>query len=47
MVCPIKSAWDLHLVFPEASLKIIPDAGHSCLEKGILSELVKACDDFS
>tara|TARA_B110000503_G_C6995107_1_gene349065 strand:- start:255 stop:389 length:135 start_codon:yes stop_codon:yes gene_type:complete len=42
MVCPIRSAWDLHLAFPEAKLKIISDAGHTCMEKGTISELVKA-----
>ena len=43
-VCPIRSAWDLHKAFPEAHLHIIPDAGHSAMEKGIMSELVAACD---
>jgi proline iminopeptidase len=44
MVCPTRSAWDLHLAFPEAKLKIIADAGHSCAEAGIISELVNATD---
>jgi proline iminopeptidase len=43
-VCPIRSAWDLHKAFPEADLHIIPDAGHSAMEKGVMSELVAACD---
>ena len=46
VVCPIKSAWDLHRAWPEAELVIVPDAGHSMKEPGILSELVKACDKF-
>ena len=44
MVCPMKSAWELHKTFPESKLKIIPDAGHTSAEDGIISELVKATD---
>ncbi len=29
MVCPIMSAWALHRAWPEAELKIVPDAGHN------------------
>jgi hypothetical protein len=29
MVCPIKTAWELHTAWPEADLRIVPDAGHS------------------
>jgi proline iminopeptidase len=47
VVCPITSAWDLHRAWPEAELKIIPDAGHSALEPGISSALVAATDRFS
>lgn len=46
VVCPMKSAWDLHRKFPEAELVLIPDAGHSCKEPGIIDALVKACDKF-
>lgn len=44
VVCPTKSAWDLHTVWPEAHLKIIPDAGHSMNEPGIKAALIAACD---
>jgi proline iminopeptidase len=47
MVCPFQSAWDLHKAWPEAQLVVVPDAGHSMKEDGILSELVQACDHFS
>jgi proline iminopeptidase len=47
MVCPFKSAWDLKKAWPEADLVVVPDAGHSMKEDGILSELVKACDRFA
>ena len=46
VVCPMTSAWDLHRAWPEADLKIIPDAGHSITEPGIIDALVKATDQF-
>lgn len=46
VVCPIMTAWDLHRAWPEADLKVIPDAGHSATEPGIISALVEATDRF-
>lgn len=46
VVCPIESAWALHKAWPEAELKIIPDAGHSAYEPGITAALVEATDSF-
>lgn len=46
VVCPMKSAWDLHRVFPEAELIVVPDAGHSMTEPGIRSALIDATDRF-
>jgi proline iminopeptidase len=46
IVCPPTSAWELARVMPQAELRLVPDAGHSALEPGILSELVQAADDF-
>ncbi|EAR84013.1 proline iminopeptidase (macronuclear) [Tetrahymena thermophila SB210] len=46
VVCPAKSAWDLKKQLKNAELKIIPDAGHSCSEPGIIDELVKATDKY-
>lgn len=43
--CPIESAWELHKAWPEAKLMIIPDAGHSALEPGILDALVRVTDE--
>ncbi|MBX9688403.1 MAG: prolyl aminopeptidase [Candidatus Obscuribacterales bacterium] len=42
VICPFKNAWDLHKAFPEASLEIIPDAGHAYDEAGILNALLGA-----
>lgn len=46
VVCPIMSAWELHRAWPEARLHIIPDAGHSISEPGIIDALVNATDEF-
>jgi proline iminopeptidase len=46
VVCPMRSAWDLHRAWPEADLRIVPDAGHSSLERGTVHELVSATDRF-
>jgi len=46
VVCPMMSAWELHRAWPEADLRVIPDAGHSALEPGNTSALVEATDNF-
>ena len=46
IVCPMMSAWELHRAWPEADLRIVPDAGHSATEPGIISALVEATDRF-
>ena len=46
VVCPMRSAWDLHRAWPEADLRIVQDAGHSAFEPGNISELIKATDRF-
>ena len=47
VVCPIRSAWDLHRAWPEAELQVVPDAGHAASEPGILRRLVEATDRFA
>ncbi|MBU6198250.1 MAG: prolyl aminopeptidase [Xanthomonadaceae bacterium] len=46
VVCPLRSAWDLHRVWPEADLRIVADAGHSAFEPGNTHELIEATDRF-
>jgi proline iminopeptidase len=46
VVCPIQSAWELHRAWPEADLRVTPDAGHSALEPGNRAALVEATDRF-
>jgi proline iminopeptidase len=44
MVCPIVSANDLHLAWPEADYVVVPDAGHSAWEPGISAQLVASME---
>lgn len=46
VICPMESAWQLHKSWPGSILQIIPDAGHSATEPGIVNALVKATDDM-
>jgi pimeloyl-ACP methyl ester carboxylesterase len=46
LVCPIRSAWDLHRAWPEAELVIVPDAGHNSREPGTAAGLVEATDKY-
>lgn len=46
VVCPPRSAWDLHRAWPEAELKIVQHAGHSAYEPGNTHELILATDKF-
>ena len=47
VVCPIRTAWDLHRRWPEADFRVVPDAGHSALEPGNTHELVSATDRYA
>jgi proline iminopeptidase len=47
VICPMRSAWDLHRAWPEADLRVVADAGHSAFEPGNLHELVSATDRFA
>ncbi len=42
VVTPVKNAWDLKQAWPEADLRIVPDAGHAMTEPGIIHELILA-----
>ena len=47
VVCPLRSAWDLHRSWPEAKLVIVPGAGHSMTEPGIRSALIEEAARFA
>jgi proline iminopeptidase len=42
VVCPLQNAWELHRAWPGSQLEIVPDAGHSATEPGIVHALVHA-----
>ncbi|MGB1491148.1 MAG: alpha/beta fold hydrolase, partial [Candidatus Poseidoniaceae archaeon] len=44
MVCPPRSAWQLHKALPDSNLVMVGDAGHSMGEVSIARELVAATD---
>lgn len=46
VVCPVKSAWELHRKWPEADLQIIPDAGHAASEPATRAALIAATDQM-
>ena len=46
MVCPVEQAYDLKQVWPGAQLNIIPNAGHSAFEPGIVDALITATRSF-
>ena len=46
VVCPVKNAFDLHRVLPEAELHVIADAGHAVDEPGTLVALLAATEKF-
>jgi proline iminopeptidase len=47
VVCPLVNAWDLHRAWPEADLRITPDAGHSAYDPGNRQALLEATDRFA
>jgi len=47
VVCPAVSAWELSQAWPEANLRIVPDAGHAAFEPGNVHELIMATDAFA
>jgi proline iminopeptidase len=47
VVCPARSAFDLHRRWPAARLVMVGDAGHSISEPGIIDGLVAATDAFA
>jgi len=47
VICPVEQAWELHLAWPQATLTIVPDAGHSATESGIVDALIRATNDMA
>ncbi|MGO8951739.1 MAG: prolyl aminopeptidase [Rhodomicrobium sp.] len=47
VVTPVKNAWELAKAWPQAELRIVPDAGHAMTEPGIVHEIVTATDKYA
>ena len=47
VVCPTITAWELHQAWQEAEFILVPDAGHSISEPGIINALIEASDRFA
>jgi len=46
LVCPARTAWELHKKSPHFDFHFVDDAGHSCSEPGIIDLLVRATDKY-
>lgn len=46
LVCPVKTAYDLHLAWPELELHVVPGAGHSQYDSRIRHCLLLASDRY-
>jgi proline iminopeptidase len=47
LVCPMRSAWDLHRAWPNSTLEIIQNAGHAASEPATMDALIRATDTFA
>lgn len=45
-ICPIQSAYKLHVAWPEADYIVVPDAGHSALDPKLRSRLIEATENY-
>ena len=46
LVCPMITAHQLHTALPGSTLKIVPDAGHSFREKGIMEAIMRTAENL-
>jgi proline iminopeptidase len=46
VVCPARSAWDLHQAFPESEFHIIPTSGHAASEPSTRSKLIELTNKY-
>jgi proline iminopeptidase len=47
VVCPMRTAWDLHRAWPESELILCPTAGHSAFEPEIVDALIGVTDRWA
>jgi len=46
IICPVRSAWDLHRALPDSELRIVADGAHSPMDGGMIHELIQGSEDF-
>tara|TARA_R110001592_G_scaffold16881_19_gene71799 strand:+ start:5319 stop:6329 length:1011 start_codon:yes stop_codon:yes gene_type:complete len=46
VICPIRTANKLHILWPEADYVVVPDAGHSALDAPLRSRLIEASESL-
>jgi proline iminopeptidase len=46
IICPMQTAYKLHITWQEADYIVVPDAGHSALDPAIRSRLIEATETF-
>jgi proline iminopeptidase len=47
IICPVVTAYDLEKALPKAELNIVPDAGHSITEPGIVDCLIRGIESLA
>jgi proline iminopeptidase len=47
IICPVVTAYDLSRAYPKAELHIVPDAGHSIAEPGIVDSLIRGMEKLA
>ncbi|WP_221794086.1 prolyl aminopeptidase [Aquisediminimonas sediminicola] len=47
MVCPARTAYDLHQAWPDADFALVEGAGHSYLEPATLDRLIRATEHYA
>ncbi|NCC21651.1 MAG: prolyl aminopeptidase [Alphaproteobacteria bacterium] len=46
VICPMRTAYRLHALWPEADFVVVPDAGHSALDPPLRSRLIEATENL-
>ncbi len=46
VICPIRTAYKMHQLWPEADYLAVPDAGHSAFDPPLRSRLIQATESF-
>lgn len=45
IICPIRKAYEMHQLWPEADYIVVPDSGHSALDPPLRSRLIEATEN--